>query len=64
MWVKMISSISLDFHKALDISFHSGLLNKLNNHGIGRNGLEWINKWLKFRKQGKNKWSPKVTTAL
>jgi len=63
MWRKMIQLVSLDFHKTVHTFLHSGPLKKLNTQRIEKSGLEWVNRWVKLRKQGKNKWSLEVIIA-
>ena len=41
----------LDFQKAFDKVQHQRLLLRLNAHGIGNDVINWIEKWLKHRRQ-------------
>ena len=44
-------AIYLDFAKVFDKVPHAHLLNKLRSHGIGRKLCNWIQEWLRDRKQ-------------
>ena len=43
--------VYLDFRKAFDKVLHQRLLLKLKAHGIGNDVINWIEKWLTYRRQ-------------
>ena len=43
--------VYLDFQKGFDKVLYQRLLLKLNTHGIGNYVINWIEKWLKHRRQ-------------
>ena len=46
-----VDVVYLDFQKAFDKVPHQRLLLKLNAHGIGKEVINWIEKWLTHRRQ-------------
>ena len=46
-----VDVLYLDFQKAFDKVPHQRLLLKLNAHGIGNDVINWIENWLKHRRQ-------------
>ena len=53
-WVEDVSPVNvvyLDFQKAFDKVPHKRLLLKLKAHGISNDVINWIEKWLTYRRQ-------------
>ena len=46
-----VDVVYLDFHKAFDKVPHQGLLLKLKAHRRGNDVINWIEKWLTYRRQ-------------
>ena len=59
LWVddgSPVDVVYLDFQKAFDKVPHQRLLLKLKAHGIGNDVINWIEKWLKHRRQSNSRW--------
>ena len=46
-----VDVIYLDFQKAFDKVPHQRLISKLKSHGMGNSIINWIEQWLKDRRQ-------------